>query len=382
MKKQYKFTLETLTPVHIGNGNELTPLDYNLVEAKQGVRYVVFSTDKILNHILDDSAKMSLFENASSSGNMKALQNFFHKNMKAEDIVYLAEVTKEFSNIFEKNLQKDPYENAAKVLQIYRPAGTKNPVIPGSAIKGSIRTAVINKLLYDVSDENYEELKDNFVYTKDKKKFDSILQKKLMNDYSDAKRDPFRSIEILDCTFEGKGTQQVGVLKNISSKNNRITALDKMQMMAETIKASMDGAEVKAVSKVRINEGLQNINDSVSMKISIKKIIESCNEFYMTQFDNEYEKFYNNTDDLKCDKIAELKEKLNDIVKSNSNSCIIRIGRWSQVEFVTFGGDFRTPKTRIVRGKPLGYGGTRTVFNADGDYLPMGWCKCTFEEIQ
>ncbi len=235
--------------------------------------------------------------------------------------------------------------------------------------------------MIDVSDENYEELKDNFVYTKDKKKFDSILQKKLMNDYSDAKRDPFRSIEILDCTFEGKGTQQVGVLKNISSKNNRITALDKMQMMAETIKASMDGAEVKAVSKVRINEGLQNINDSVSMKISIKKIIESCNEFYMTQFDNEYEKFYNNTDDLKCDKIAELKEKLNDIVKSNSNSCIIRIGRWSQVEFVTFCGDFRTPKTRIVRGKPLGYGGTRTVFNADGDYLPMGWCKCTFEEI-
>lgn len=79
MKKQYKFTLETLTPVHIGNGNELTPLDYNLVEAKQGVRYVVFSTDKILNHILDDSAKMSLFENASSCGNMKALQDFFHK---------------------------------------------------------------------------------------------------------------------------------------------------------------------------------------------------------------------------------------------------------------------------------------------------------------
>ena len=203
-----------------------------------------------------------------------------------------------------------------------------------------------------------------------------------MNGYSDEKKDPFRSVEVIDCIFEGKGTQQVGVLKNISSKNNRITTLDKMQIMAETIKASMDGAEVKAVSKVRINEGLQNINDSVSMKISIKKIIESCNEFYMTQFDNEYEKFYKSTEDSKCNKIAELKEKLNDIVKSNSNSCIIRIGHWSQVEFVTFGSDFRTPKTRIVRGKPLGYGGTRTVFNADGDYLPMGWCKCTFEEIQ
>lgn len=382
MKKQYKLIIEPLTPVHIGNGNELTPLDYNLVEAKQGVRYVVFSTDKILNHILDDSSKMSLFANASSSGNMKALQDFFHKNMKAEDIEYLAEVTKEFTNIFEKNLQKDPYENAAKVLQIYRPAGTKTPVIPGSAIKGSIRTAVINKLLYDVSDEKYEEFKDDFANIRDKKKFDSILQKKLMSEYSDAKKDPFRSVEIKDCTFEGKGTQQVGVLKNISSKNNKIMTLDKMQIMAETIKASMDGEEVKAVTNVRINEDLQNINDGVSMKISIKKIIESCNEFYMTQFDNEYEKFYKNTDDSKCDKIVELKEKLNDIVKSNSNSCIIRIGRWSQVEFVTFGSDFRTPKTRTVRGKSLGYGGTRTVFNADGDYLPMGWCKCTFEEIQ
>lgn len=382
MKKQYKLIIEPLTPIHIGNGNELTPLDYNLVEAKQGVRYVVFSTDKLLSHIIDESAKMSLFENASSSGNMKALQDFFHKNMKAEDVEYLAEVTKEFVNIFEKNLQKDPYENAAKVLQIYRPAGTKTPVIPGSAIKGSIRTAVINKLLYDVSDENYEGLKENFANIRDKKKFDSILQKKLMNEYSDAKKDPFRSVEIRDCTFEGKGTQQVGVLKNISSKNNKITALDKMQIMAETIKGSMNGEEVKAVTNVRINEGLQNINDGVSMKISIKKIIESCNEFYMTQFDNEYEKFYKNTDDSKCDKIVDLKEKLNDIIKSNSNSCIIRIGRWSQVEFVTFGSDFRTPKTRTVRGKSLGYGGTRTVFNADGDYLPMGWCKCTFEEIQ
>ena len=66
----------------------------------------------------------------------------------------------------------------------------------------------------------------------------------------------------------------------------------------------------------------------------------------------------------------------------NDNSFVIRVGRWSQVEFVTFGSDFRSPKTSPGKGgKPKGWGGTRTLFDYNGQYLPMGWCKCTIKPL-
>lgn len=387
-KKIYNLTVEPITAVHIGTGEELTPLDYKVIETPNGKLYIKFSSDSILKHIIESNDEKSLaeFERASNEGNMSALQKFFQSKCATADIEYPCEITKEFEEVYNKNIKKDPYENAAKVLQMYRPEGLQSPVIPGSSLKGSVRTAVLNKILYDLTDDAYDNQTDRFdklSNDKAKERFDSDLQKALLGNFRDAKEDPFRTVEISDCKFPSRSSQIVGVLKNISLERGTqaIVAIDKLQIQAEAIKGMYMNTHQTGTAQIRINTDLQSVKNGVAKRISLQDIVKSCNSFYITQFRNEYDKFYEDTVDDTCEMIVKLKKYLEDIVNANKNEFIIRVGRWSQVEFVTFGKDFRTPKTREIRGKKLPYGTTRTVFNYDGQYLPMGWCKCTVTEI-
>lgn len=209
-KEKYLLKVEPITRIHIGNGVELTPLDYMLVKSKQ---YVVYDSDVILHQIVGDKGKFAIFDKISSSNNMKELQNFFHNEIlpdndttkfNKEAFKYLCHVTKEFSDNYNHNEKSDPLENGRFVQQMYHNERTGQPVIPGSSLKGSIRTAVLNGLI------------DKYPMVSDLKNLkDDKLQKELLGKFKDAKQDPFRAVEISDCSFEAKGTQIVGLIKNV-----------------------------------------------------------------------------------------------------------------------------------------------------------------------
>ncbi|MBP5451331.1 MAG: type III-A CRISPR-associated RAMP protein Csm5 [Treponema sp.] len=384
-KKIYKLTVKPITCVHIGTGNKLTMLDYTLRKSSSGrYLYAKFSSDRILRRISADAQKSALFEQASLSGNMKILQNFFQENcIINEDSEYFCEITKEFGELYSKNKGKDPYDNAAIVEQMYR-SGSANPVIPGTSIKGAIRTAVLNELLSNISDSSYNSFQDELDNcTKDsyKAKLEAKMQKQLLGNYRDAKSDPFRAIEISDCIFPPKNTQIVGALKTLSlnKHSGELFVSNTMQIQAEAIKGSLAGNLEYGTLSFRINTDLQKEQNALSQKISKDDIIKSCNYFYLREFKSEYEKFYKEATSG-CDLIQKLKEEVASC-KEVPNQFIIRVGHWSQVEFVTFEENLRSPKTREIKGKKLPYGTTRTVFNNDGQYLPLGWCKCILEEI-
>lgn len=393
MKERYKLTIEPITPVHIGTGVELTPLDYK-VASKLGrsdfkkFMYFKFSSDKILKRLIEseDINRLSQFDKASVQGNMKELQSFFQENFTdIDDLEYPCEVTSGFLKKYNENQGKDPYDNASKVYQIYRPEGLKTPVIPGSSLKGSIRTAILNAILYNICDDEYNELKDEFNSIRndrDKPKFESKLQKALLGSYSDAKNDPFRAIQIADCSFPAKNSQVVGELYNVSlnQNNERLEPLG-IQILAEAIKGFLMGESEKAETTLLIDTDLLRTNQ-IKKKISAQEIAISCNEFFEQQFYCEFKKFYEAAFDDSCNLIDKLSDIIAEIKEKNDNSFVVRVGRWSQVEFVTFGTDFRRPKTpKGKNGKPKSWGGTRTLFDYNGQYLPMGWCKCTVEKL-
>lgn len=379
MKKIYKLTVEPITPIHIGTGNILTPLEYKTILTKAGNRYVRFSSDSILSRIATDKNLALEFEKITQSNDMKKYHEFFDKNCSSDDVLYTCLVTDEFRKKYFENKQKDPTQNAAQVYEIFRDADSPHPVIPGSSLKGSIRTAVLQGLLNQVSDNDYNKLEDEFNFLKDnqKKSFDLKLQKKILQ-CTDAKTDPFRAIEIADCKFDGRNGQIVGLVKNISAlKNGELKAIEKLQIQIEAIFGSMIGSDKISESALRINENLQNLN-GVSKRITIKDIIDFCNDFYINQFEEEYENFYKNAYD-KVDLISKLKMILNNSVKEK-NTFILRVGRFSQLEFVTMEDNFRAywdTKKKCIKEK----GGTRTVFDYDGQYIPLGWCKCKVEEV-
>ncbi len=378
-KEVFKLTVEPITCVHIGNGEKLTPLDYMVKEIpKIGSMYLSFSSDGILKRIATDKQKSLEFERILSGNNMRLLEEFFHKAFTMDDLNYPCKVTKEFFRRYSENSEKDPLQNAAEVLQMYRPAGKKYPVIPGSSIKGSIRTAVLNDLMAALSDDDYDKLQNDFSNCKSgyqKKSFESTIQNKMLNK-NNAKNDPFRAVEIGDFNFEAKNTQLVGIIKNVAQNNeNEISVCNSSLVQAEVIRGKLCQSESKIIgtADLRLNKDLAMTNlqqKGVSKKISKEDIIRACNYFYWREFENEYESFYKEAAEDNAKLITLLCKELKQIIDSNSNSFILRVGRWSQVEFVTFEENFRAPQNKK-------YGTTRWVFDNDGVYLPLGWCKCT-----
>lgn len=69
MKEIYKIKIEPLTAVHIGSGNSLLPIDYTLVNPNNSTekRYVKFSTDKIINSILESGSALQKQELQNTS---------------------------------------------------------------------------------------------------------------------------------------------------------------------------------------------------------------------------------------------------------------------------------------------------------------------------
>lgn len=387
-KKIYTIEIEPLTGVHIGTGETLTPIDYAVKPINRKDMYLKFSSDKILDRLISEGSDLSAFYTASDNRNMKALRDFFHTNLtKSSDIDYPCDVTAGFLQAYTRNKNKDPLENAAEVLQMYRPAGSKQPVIPGSSLKGAIRTAVLNDLLGNLPAEDFNEQERLFKGAGEKAKFESVLQHRLLG-FGDPKNDPFRTVLIEDTVFEPKNTQLVGLLKNISASNDELIPLQ-LQLQAEVLRGTLIGGSAKAYTHLIIDEGLQRASIAenkgkenqafrFNKAISMGDIAAACNIFFWDEFDSEYKKFYKNAASG-TDIIVNLRTQL-DAASSTKGSFIVRVGRWSQIEFVTFEEAFRQPKVPMKGGKLRESGTTRTVFDYDGEYVPLGWCKCTYSE--
>lgn len=370
-KKRYELQIEPLTGVHIGTGNELTLFDYAVKKISSSGNekniYLKYSSDSILDRLIQEGNKDALaeFEAASRAQDMKKLRTFFHEHLNVRfDLEYPCDITESFYRAYQKNKEKDPVENAAVVLQMYRPAGSKKPVIPGSSLKGAIRTAVLNYLLKKTGQRELLKL-DN------------------------AKNDPFRALHIADAVFEAKNTQLVGQLQNIAPGRDKELTPTGMQIQAEIIRGTLIGGKAAAFTETAVDAPLQDAvvppKDKTDTqfdfkhKLSMEEIADACNYFFMAEFDGEYEKFYSEAVESTAI-ITKLKSELEKA--SNTENCfVVRVGRWSQVEFVTFQGSLRKPRVPIRNGKSNGYGGTRTVFDYDGEYVPLGWCKCTYKEI-
>ena len=201
----------------------------------------------------------------------------------------------------------------------------------------------------------------------------SEFQKELLGNYRDAKSDPFRAIEFSDCEFPAENTQIVGLLKNIFRQDTEQIVINSIQIQAEVLKGAFMGNEKTGESYLRLTTDLMEKN-GVKRTFGVEDIIESCNGFFLYEFKKEYEKFYGS--DVESDDLY------NELKSCKKNQFILRLGHWSQIEFVTFEKNLRSPKTRKVKGKTLPSGTTRTLFNYDDNYFPLGWCKISVEEVK
>lgn len=363
MKKIYKLTVEPITPIHIGTGNTLTPLDYKVENGK----YLRFSWNEILDSINQDKIKLNEFMNLTQINDIAKLRDFFHKNVTENNAFLKINSSKEFSNSYSKNIVKNPLESALQVNEIIREG--KNAIIPGSSLKGAIRTAILNAEL------KKEKGSGRFLDRNNEKKLQSQLLG-LKDEKYDAKTDPLRNLAISDCSFDySEISQFVGSVINIHKNPKKQPGIP---VYSEFISGKLTNKVQNGKSRILIDKDLFENNHEINKYFSIENIITNCNNFFISAFDKEVQTFYE-YETKETQLITDLQNELDKAINT-PNTFILRVGRWSQVEFVTIDG-IRNPKTPIKKGEKMPFGTSRFVLNYDGQYIPLGWCKCKVEEV-
>ena len=158
--QQQKLTISTLTPVHIGTGEDYEPGNYII---DKGYLYA-FDPSVLAGKLTELQAQQLLSIVEKEPINEQALihlQQFFKQNSAlAKDIAsYKVPVSKELEQFYEKRLghvvqhernnRNRRHKKVVNKLEIERSCQNHHNhqyYIPGSSLKGAIRTAIIDQL--------------------------------------------------------------------------------------------------------------------------------------------------------------------------------------------------------------------------------------------
>ncbi len=149
-----KIRLTVLTPISVTTGEEYFDIDFVV----KNNEFLFFGSKKLVN-ILKREKKVAEFYSLLSNVNEKNIQKLrrlLNALVSVRDATYTLPADSNFVRIYQKNLtafSKDLKNlNKLRVRKIFRNPLDNSVYIPGSTIKGAIRTAVINSLIQNRKD--------------------------------------------------------------------------------------------------------------------------------------------------------------------------------------------------------------------------------------
>lgn len=299
MTQQYQVKITTLTPVCIGDGQKLSPFsDYKL----KGDKLIYLNQEVIKKalekqpNLIDDYVR-GIISGMDNTGNKFDVESFFYHRAKLD-----------LSSLKLKEVDSTAQPKGNKNLYTILKQVGKYPYIPGSSLKGAIKTALLyNWLIENNNDwcENYlklldknssltqEELKDK------KKKFEDILDnqlKKFEFAVSDSDIFPENSIKVIDT-------------KRLHLKEGKFIIPQTWEAIKENnnVSISISSIKTEAVELINwteicsiINQYSQNSNDQEweifkNFRNEKNKLSDNLFSFYET-----IKKSINNADDKTC----------------------------------------------------------------------------------
>ena len=350
--KHYRVKLTPLTPIHIGTGQELGPLDYVI---KDGQFYAL-QAERMME-TMGEEEKSRLLEMIEAD-DLVGLRKFFRENFREDMAKYKARVMPAMERKYEDSLEN--VENQLLVQPFIRSGIDGVPYLPGSSLKGALRTGILNALAHkkNVNKEKTTHWDFEFV----------VLNALNRNGKRDMSKDPFRGICLTD--FYGKQEwMATGEVKNVRKNpaRNRMEPVS-IQMFTEVMLGLANGVEASLQGELRWDDFLFERTGILGTKFSLPEAMRYCREFYKIDLDREKKFYETEAEILKVLEMISEKER-----KMGEKETLVRVGRFSGVFAVTLE-DYRDP--RPPRGKK--YGKTRNLF--DGKY-PMGWMRVQVEDV-
>lgn len=310
------FQIKTLSAVHVGNGRFLqSKIEYAFGALSIGVVDDV----KILDLIGEERVKLWVYSIEQGISIASFLKPFV-PGLKLDMIS---------SRKIEIKCDKDQAKNLA-TLKEQLSNGMGLPYIPGSSIKGAIRSAIFNQEIRN-SDRP---LIENDLYDFGRLKA-SVLEKKLFG--RDPNHDVFRFLQIGDAYFEANSTVAINMVNlNIvqkgaifdSSKNQLIEAIGEGKQAVFSMKLNHTGMESNLKTR-----SINQFPDSFSSIDMLFKTI-NINTVSLINEDIEFWKDFEPEDSVK-DYIQHLEVILAEVNSCSENECVLRLGHGSGYSFIS-----------------------------------------------
>ena len=351
-----KYYIKTLTPLHIGNGEELSSLDYVLYENKfyriSQKKFLEFLNKNKIN--LDDYSKW-IIETTEKINDLENERRRNRNNFGRDKNQQLSELKKNFNLLnFTKSIQKESefikylktlngisFEGIIKQqVRGFIKNGNNEPYIPGTSIKGAIRSAllynylskhanvqniekILKESLQKINTNNLDESKKEFANEIELEAF-YCKYKKVNNEITnDEKYDILKFLIVSD----GKVIYDSPLtLENIDLylvKKDRNDTFADVQKQTPTVEAVKENSIIEFELDFNIDYLLsikKNLNDKGYLEVKIGQNIENqwigIKEKVKNIFDLDIDNLNeNNKDEFKKNAIESIIKKINNFSK-------------------------------------------------------------------
>lgn len=358
MEKPLKVRLHIISPVHIGCDDVYEPTSFMIDEKKN--KLIEFDLMDFLKALPPQDKQK--FTDICMQGNISSLISIYKfisgKQIKGREIEIVSGLlshykkVKEMSTTDERKIRQELNQFAVS-RTAYNPHNNL-PYVPGSSIKGAMRTAYLSKLAKD------KEIKGRKNKAKE-------LERELMEGNFDT--DPFRMVKPSDFLPVGDVKTKIVYAVNKKKKTSKFEARGPFQIL-ETIR---EGCVFDGIININYPDKMSGINKP----ILVKDFLKSINAFYMPVF-NEENKV---TKEINAGFI--IGKRINDGFKDKLGltAFLLRMGRHSGAEAVTIEGN-RDIKIMQGKGQPpkfLDHATTIWLASESGNpasnngLVPFGW---------
>jgi len=372
MEKPLKIRMHIISPVHIGCGDAYEPTSF-VIDEKSG-KLIEFDPLDFISSLSphDKEQFASICMEGTLSSIIKIYRFISDRKIqiisKGRQIEIAADLKEHYNKVKKLPLQDEQkIEQELNKFAISRTAynpHTNLPYIPGTSVKGALRTAYLSKL---AKDKGIKEWWTTQLAKKVKDKNQAKEFEKYLLDGGSFDTDPFRLVKVSDFLPLQNVKTKIMYAVNRKKKKSKFEARGPFQIV-ETIQ---EGAVFEGI----INIQKPPASDCIKKPIKAEELLHSVNAFYVPLVNEENKVTYEiGAGNVVCKRIKEG-------FKLNHSSVLIRLGRHSGAEAVTIEGNRHI---KIMQGKgqsprflpqatTLWLASEKSKPTAGSSLVPFGW---------
>jgi CRISPR-associated protein Csm5 len=374
----YHFRALALTPIHVGNGEIFTPEDY-LIQGDTLIRFHCSAVLRDMNTELHQQLEAALERN-----NFTAAQEILRTAVDPQRHTLHRTVISDESRVDLLTLIKHP-ESSPRNREVhpfvFNPQDSR-PYLPGSAIKGAIRTALVNFF----TQQHLKTVAPEVAREREKNRKWRILETKALNfEFNRMGTDPLRLLKVADVPLPPDLTRLDRVLLLQHGKDPT-----DLPMHYERLSCRGDDSDTTFAVEMEWNEAAAvHSQVRIGRTLDFELIRMACNRFFMKRMRAEQAYFF------KDDVLPEARygaqglikfqpDKLMVIKSIQERGLLLRIGRFCHFESLSV--EELREGWNIKKKKPIKeMSNSRTLCRCRSEVrggsmpLPFGWLLLMYE---